>query len=395
MKASDFIYDGKKLSDFGFTICKFGSGGLNTVSNGSKIMFNTVSSLGGSKHHLTSVQYDDCLEATIQICKFSCSDNVKEISSSEFRNLTKWLNRKKFLKLKILDEDYIDLYFEASFNVSKIELDGKLYGLELEVTTNRPFALKEPKTILIENTGEHKEVHTWEKYKILRDYKITKTEVGTAQPSDCLGSIYTDYEITDNGEFKLSGTSFLGGYCYVRDNKKSIYYKYMKNISTSITYGYQLWTLSDTPTDIKDELIGVVSSNNKNAYPNDGVQDGYWYVYSKSEIQYKKISINDVSHEEGYIYPRVEITVLEDGNLNIHNAIEDRNTYIANCVAGEIITMDYPIISSSVSSHNIQNDFNWDFFRVANTYENSRNDLTISLPCSIKLEYSPIVKVGL
>jgi hypothetical protein len=108
-----------------------------------------------------------------------------------------------------------------------------------------------------------------------------------------------------------------------------------------------------------------------------------------------KHSINDTSHEEGYIYPRTEITINQDGNLNIYNAIEDRNTYIANCKSGEVITMDYPVIQSSDSSHNIQNDFNWNFFRVANTFENSRNDLTISLPCSIKIEYSPIVKVGL
>ena len=264
MKAYDFEYDGINLSDKGFIICNFGSKGLETISNGSQITFNTISTLGGSKHHLTSTEYEDCLEATIQICKNSCSSDVMEISSTEFRGLTKWLNRKKFLKFKILDEDYMDLYFEASFNISRIEINGRLYGLELEVVTNRPFALKEPRTINI------------------------------------------------------------------------------KNIE----------------------------------------QDG-------------KHSINDTSYEEGYIYPYTEIVITESGDLNIYNALEDRNTYIANCVAGEVITMDYPIIQSSVSSHNIQNDFNWNFFRVANTFDNSRNDLTISIPCTIKVKYSPIVKVGL
>lgn len=264
MKAFDFEYDGINLSDKGFVICNFGSKGLDTVSNGSTITFNTISTFGGSKHELTSVEYEDCLTTTIQICKNYCSSDVKEISSTEFRELTKWLSRKKFLKFKILDEDYIDLYFEAAFNISRIEIDGRLFGLELEVFTNRPFALKEPKTITIKNTIK-------------------------------------------NGTY----------------------------------------------------------------------------------------SLNDISYEEGYIYPFTEITVSESGNLNIYNAIEDRNTYIANCVAGEVITMDYPVIQSSVSSHNIQNDFNYNFFRVANTFENSRNDLTISIPCTIKVKYSPIVKVGL
>lgn len=264
MKAFDFEFDGKRLSDFGCVIANFGNKGLETISNGSVISFSTVPVLGGSENRLTSVEYEDCLETTIQICKNSCFSDVMEIPSTTFRDLTKWLSRKKFLKFKILDEYYMDLYYEAKIDISRIELDGKLYGLELQVTTNRPFALREAKTITIKNTET-------------------------------------------NG----------------------------------------------------------------------------------------KHSINDTSHEEGYIYPRTEITINKAGNLKITNAIENRDTYIANCVVGEVITMDYPIIQSSVSSHKIQNDFNWNFFRVANTFNNSRNDLTISLPCSIKLEYSPIVKVGL
>lgn len=265
MKAYDFEFDGKNLSDFGFILCNFGgSKGLDTVSDGCQITFNTVSVLGGSKHHLVSTEYEECLEDVWQICKHSCKGGIQEITETEHREITKWLNRKKFLKLKILDESHIDIYYEATFNVSKIKIDGKLFGFELEVITNRPFALKETKSIVIKNI----------------------------------------------------------------------------------------------------------------------VQDG-------------KHSINDISHEEGYIYPYTEITITQSGNLSIHNAIENRNTYIANCIAGEVITMDYPVIKSSVSSHNIQNDFNWKFFRVANTYENSRNDLTISIPCTIKVKYSPIVKVGL
>lgn len=264
MKAYDFSYDGKNLSDFGMMICRFGSDGLETVADGAEITFNTISTHNGAKSELTSVVYENCLEATFQICKHSCSGGMQEITAAEHRNLTKWLNRKRFLKLKIFDKDYMDLYYEARINVSKINLDGKLVGFELNILTNRPFALRDPVTININNTKA-------------------------------------------NGQH----------------------------------------------------------------------------------------SINDISHEEGYIYPYTKITVKEAGNLKIVNAMENRSTYIANCAAGEKITMDYPIIQSSDPSHKIENDFNWNFFRVANTYDNSRNDLTISIPCSIELKYSPIVKVGL
>lgn len=270
MKAKDFEFDGRTLSSFGMVLCKFDSGGLDTI-DGVKVTFNTVSTLNGLKHCITSTQYEDCLETTLQICKYSCNDDIQEISSIEYRELTKWLIRKKFLKFKILDEDYIDLYFEASFNINRIELDGKLYGLELEVITNRPYALKEPRTIIIKN-------------------------------------------ISNNGK------------CY----------------------------------------------------------------------------INDTSHEEGYIYPYTEITIgdvddllsSQKNVLTIYNALEDRETEIKGVTSGEIITMDYPVIQSTNPSH-IHRDFNWQFFRIANTFDDSRNDLTISLPCTIKIKYSPIVKIGL
>ena len=264
MEAYDFEFDGSNLSDFGYMICKFDSDSVQTVSNGSQITFNTVSTLHGAKHELTSAVYENCLESVFQICKNPCGSDNFEISTDELRVLSRWLNRKGFYKFKILSDEYLDIYFEASFNISKIEINGKLYGLELELKTNRPFALQEPKKVVIKNLVQNGE-------KIIKDY----------------------------------------------------------------------------------------------------------------------------SDVEGYIYPEVEITINESGDLTIYNEIEDRTTYIKNCVAGEVIKMNYPIIESSITSHKIQDDFNWNFFRIANTFRNSVNKLTISLPCTIEVIYSPTVKIGI
>ena len=294
MKAYDFEFNNRRLSEFGMILCQFGgSNGVETITDGASISFTTVPTMNGSKHNLTSVSYEDCLEATWQICKHSCSGGIQEITPIEHRNLTAWLVRKKFLKLKILDESNIDLYHEAKIDVSRIEIDGKLYGFELTVKTNRPFALK--------------------------------ADVDA----------YPQHTVDEN-----------------------------------------------------DEIIY-------------GTQDGDRYQYYSLGKVYKA-SLNDTSYEEGYIYPQMEITIgniddipVNERNLTIHNSIENREMYIANVSTNEVIILDYPVIQSSDSSHNIQNDFNWTFFRIANTYDNSRNDLVISLPCSIKIKYSPIVKVGL
>lgn len=266
MKFYDFEYDGVLLSDLGYTICNFGSNGLNTVSNGSQITFNTISTLNGAKHELSSSEYSNCLEASFQICKNPCESNsdLLEIDNYDFRQLVKWLNRKEFHKLKFFEDGYLNIYFEGSFNISRVENDGKLVGLELNLITNRPFALSEPKKIVVKN-------------------------------------------------FVNNGTKI----------------------------------------------------------------------------------ILDSSDEEGFIYPDMTITVNQSGTLSIHNSIEDRTMEIKNCVVGEVIKINYPMISSSISSHKIQDDFNWSFFRIANTYKNNQNKLTISIPCTIEIKYSPIVKLGI
>ena len=264
MKCYDFEFDGSLLSDKGFIICKFGSEGIETVSNGSYITFNTISTMKGTKHELTSSEYSDCLTTTIQICKHPCFSNSEVVSIEEQREIMKWLNRKEFHKFKPIDAEYIDIFFEASFNVRKIESNGKVYGFELEMITNRPYALQEP--VLI----------------------------------------------------------------------------YLKNI---VPYGKKR-------------------------------------VYIKSD-------------DEGYIYPDMEITITQDGDFELCNSFENRTMRIVNCKAGEVIRVQYPIIESSVTDHKIQNDFNWKFFRIVNTLKEKANDITISIPCTIKMIYSPIVKVGI
>jgi len=266
MTANDFEYDGLLLSDFGFIMCSFSSNNEETVTNGSNIEFNTSPTLSGSKHELANTKYNECLTTTFQICKNPEGKSQEEcyITLDEMANLTRWLNRQGFYKFKIIKEEYENIYFEASFNISKIEFFGHIIGLELELNTNRPFALYEP---------------------------IRKT-----------------FRITKNNQIEI---------------------------------------------------------------------------------------FKDISDEIGYIYPKVEITCNAAGTLKIHNALENRDTIIENCVAGEVITMEYPVISSSIPTHQIQNDFNYVFFRVANTFRERGNKLTFSLPCTMKIIYQPIRKVGI
>lgn len=268
VKADDFEYDGLTLSSMGFIISSFDSSGLETISNGSQATFNTIPIQRGAKFELTSVTYDSCIETTFQICKDPCKNDEMEISLEELRYLARWLSREEYRPFRFMDEEeYINIFYEAKFDLSKIEIGGALYGLELNMQTNSPFAKKTKRVITLNFTTE---------------------------------------------------------------NEGKVFY--------------------------------------------------------------------DTSDREGYIYPQTEITVNADGDLSIHNGIEDRTMFIGGCKNGEVITLNYPLITSTLetdATRKLANNFNWNFFRIANDFRNSKNEITASIPCTMKLTYSPIAKVGI
>lgn len=100
--------------------------------------------------------------------------------------------------------------------------------------------------------------------------------------------------------------------------------------------------------------------------------------------------------EEGFVYPDTFVfTANATGNLTITNDRDNKSVYIANCSTGEVITMDCKnkIISSSLDSHKIFNDFNYIFFRLVTQLNKDRNKVTFSLPGTVEFSYSPVRKV--
>lgn len=152
MKATDFEYDGKRLSDFGFIICDFNhKKGAVTTEIGGKIKFNKIAYHNGKKHSLASTEYSDCIELTFDICKnpdrFD-SDN-REITDGEFYDIVRWLNQPYFLRMEFRNEEPFARheYYNASFNLSKITISDKLYGISLKMETDSPFAYGEEKVV--------------------------------------------------------------------------------------------------------------------------------------------------------------------------------------------------------------------------------------------------------
>lgn len=107
---------------------------------------------------------------------------------------------------------------------------------------------------------------------------------------------------------------------------------------------------------------------------------------------------NNQSEEMGYIYPKMKITVDADCDISIINQSDkNRVTTIHDCQAGEVITLDneLKIINTTIPLfHDIQNCFNYQWFRFYRGEFEQDNQLTISGLCTIKLEYQLIRKIG-
>ena len=111
---------------------------------GSVIKLETVQMDRGTHHELASATYEKALATKFQICKnpelYDGQDRV--ITRDEFRMLSTWLNRSSFLPFRAIDPDDLqsgNCYYNASFNLSKIQIADRTYGIELEMTTNAPF----------------------------------------------------------------------------------------------------------------------------------------------------------------------------------------------------------------------------------------------------------------
>ena len=105
-------------------------------------------------------------------------------------------------------------------------------------------------------------------------------------------------------------------------------------------------------------------------------------------------TIRDISDEPGHLYPRqLKITCREKGDLRLTNSMEERVTLFGGCSAGEVITVENFLLSTSLAAHEIQKDFNFVYFRLANTYRENKNVIAASLPVEIQLIYNPLVKV--
>lgn len=299
MIATDFIYDGQRLSDLGYCICQFDEGGgFVTSSAGSQLTFYPVAANCGRNYWMAGSKYESVFETDISICK----PDGAMFTPDEYAYLMRWLNR----------TGYHDLYLG---NVPVVLDDVYLQGVS-------------------------------------GDFILAMS--GTTPQT------YDPIAIMDSS-FEYDGIHFRGTFNVDKVEHRGAIIGFTLHFTTDGPFGY-----GDPVKHVFDLEAG------------------------------ERHTITDVSDEVGYIYPdKFKLISHGSGNLVLTNSVENRRTAINNISDGEMITCDNKVanISTSLATHKILNDFNYNFPRIANTYENRDNVFSSNLACTIELTYTPRRKV--
>lgn len=172
---------------------------------------------------------------------------------------------------------------------------------------------------------------------------------------------------------------------FVQSDYEGIFFRVkcteINNISISnINYGMEIAFICDAPYGYSQEYTTVYSGTN------DGIN----------------VTFIDNSDDIGELFPLMRLNVKNDGDISICNNltmdIDDTNTWfkIKNCKKGEVVTVDCEkeIITTTLPSHKIYNDFGWIWFSFYNNLNTRRNNLTILGDVEVTFTYRFIRKVG-
>ena len=143
MKALDFFFDDRYLSEMGYVICSVDSSETIKKTSVSRIEYTTAKTPNRSIWNKVSSADSEPLTTTIQILKLSCDDPTpQELTSTEIAEMTRWLCRRdKYCKFSFVQDGYEEIYYNAKIDLDKIDIYGITSGFELIITTDRPYGM--------------------------------------------------------------------------------------------------------------------------------------------------------------------------------------------------------------------------------------------------------------
>lgn len=154
MVMTDFIYDGRKLSDFGCMVAYINTTPPTVISMGPELSLNVTRNPSTQRNMLIGALYDEPVTATFDIVK---SDGGY-FAETELNYFTGWLNQNSFLKFRPIytDDAFPSLYYYGIFTKTDlISIGGGIAGLTITLTTDSPFGRTDDIELHICVSGEN------------------------------------------------------------------------------------------------------------------------------------------------------------------------------------------------------------------------------------------------
>ena len=138
MDALDFIFNGQRLSDFGFIIASFGEDGDVTPGG---ISYTTTNTPNSDRKLFSSIKVDSTVVFNFSIAKLDCTRQPEPIDRYEESAISKWLEREDgFHQLHFCQDGYENIYYNAYITSTPVIIAGRTYGYKLTATTDNKYA---------------------------------------------------------------------------------------------------------------------------------------------------------------------------------------------------------------------------------------------------------------
>lgn len=176
---TDFIFDDKALSDFGYMFFLQDEEEI-VVSN---MTFTTIKGARTDASQSVGYTYEEPYSTTFTIMKNPCSYDADEqqLTRDDISEMVRWLSKKEYKWFRFIDDkDNDEIWYKVQIKINKVTAGDYCYGLQLVVTANAPYGYTREITRSATNIG---------------DGDIVEVPVNT----DEYGEFYPDVTLVING----------------------------------------------------------------------------------------------------------------------------------------------------------------------------------------------------
>ena len=433
MYLTDFIFDGVKLSSLGYLVGAAVTSNNDSASVGSKLELQTVVNHGNHLTGIINATYNETITASFDIIKFACNENASvNMEDNEIASMVRWLNRSTWKKFQPIYNDlsFPNVFYMGTFTeISTINMGGCVVGLSLTFTANAPWGfldfnyndlitIPEGGTAVFYDQSDEIGNHYPTKITITTlkagDLELTNDMTGKTTKIrncaenevivlDCVNKIITsDARMTPLVPVMTSNTCEAGEAIYIGNstNYQNLYKVFNGNQTDTSTPNQNI-----RYTGFLNELIGFHFYNPVRCFKTHFEWAYNWSGGASSWIEIKLQGSND---GENWVDLSRYYTVDQTSNNRIINIESNDNIMEYEYLGIRYGNYSLPNNTGMPTANEIQfygsvsnihphlyNDFNYVYPMLGNTETDTQNVFTSTLPCTIKLDYKPIRKVGI